>query len=530
MRKPRRYDFSATGHITPGRSAFDLSYSKLLSCDMGQLIPVMVDEVVPGDIFKIYNEAVVRTQPLVAPILHNIDIFVHYFFVPYRLLWTGWEDFITGGLDGEDAQVPPTWKVSNPGTRNSLWDYMGFPYSSTNAQPAGACPLDFPRRAYALIYNSYYVDETIQDPVEIGSGDGAVPPLGNELVLYRNWAKDYLTSAQISQQRGIAPSIPLTGQASAIWADNIALDDSSAQWAITGGATGVNMQYDSGDHLPEDSGTRDTLNNNTVAGVDIDKDDLNDNLIDLTGLGTFNMPDLRLLAQIQRWQERNQRCGARYVEFILGHFGIAPRDERLQRPEYFGGTQQKLIVSEVLQTSKTETNAPQGNLAGKGLSVSQGYAGTYHVKEFGLIMGIMSIMPKGVYTQGINRQWLRKTRYDFYFPEFAHLSEQGILNAEIFTGTDSDVNNDVFGYQGFHDEMRYKPSMVVGDMRGDFKYWHLAREFSSLPNLNSDFLKCDPRKDIFAVSNVPGFIVEFGNLIHAIRPIPYMSNPGLMDH
>lgn len=254
----------------------------------------------------------------------------------------------------------------------------------------------------------------------------------------------------------------------------------------------------------------------------------NDNTVDLSVASTFDIADLRLAFQIQKWMERNARAGVRYTEFLKSHFGISPRDERLDRPEYIGGSKVPIIISEVLQTSSTDATTPQGNLAGHGITVSDAYCGKYLAQEYGLIIGIMSVMPRSAYSQGINRQWLRRTKYDFYFPEFANLSEQAILKAEILAkDADSTHNQDIFGYQGRYDEMRTKQSLVCGDMRSTFDYWHLGRQFNagSPPALNADFIKCVPRKDVFAVPSEPGLIVSFGNIIKAFRPLPYISNP-----
>ena len=488
----RRNVFSEVGGLHPRRSVFDLSYEKKLTCDMAQLIPVMCDEVVPGDVFKIGNQAVVRFQPLVAPILHEINMYVHYFFVPYRILWDDWEDFISGGVDGQFADPIPEWEPTIT-TEGSLWDFFGFP---VGVDPDGAYPLDFPRRAYNLVYNEYYRDENLQTEVA----------LTNETILNRAWEKDYFTSSLPWQQRGTAPALPISGTTSAVWP------------APPTSGTLQNMTYYIGSAtIPGNVQTRAALNNNTV---------------DLSTASTFDIADLRLAFQIQKWMERNARAGVRYTEFLRAHFGVSPRDERLQRPEYIGGSKAPCIISEVLQTSSTDATTPQGNLAGHGITVSDAYCGKYHAQEFGLIIGIMSIMPRSAYSQGIDKQWLRKTKYDFYFPEFANLSEQAILNAEICaTGTPAH-NQDIFGYQGRYDEMRTKNSQIVSGMRTTFDYWHLGRQFNtgSPPVLNEDFIKCVPRKDIFAVPSEPGLIVNFANIIKAFRPLPYMAVPGLIDH
>ena len=216
---------------------------------------------------------------------------------------------------------------------------------------------------------------------------------------------------------------------------------------------------------------------------------LNRNVVNLGSATTFNVADLRLAFQIQKWMERNARAGVRYTEFLRSHYGVAPRDERLNRPEYIGGSKAPVIVSEVLQTSSTSTT-PQGNMAGHGLSADKAYIAKYHAQEFGVVVGLMSIMPRSSYQQGIDRQWLRRSRYDFYSPEFANLSEQGIERAEIYATTSGTENRTIFGFKGRYDEMRFKRSMVCGKMRTSYDYWHLGRKFASAPLLNEEFIKC----------------------------------------
>nr|QJB19320.1 MAG: major capsid protein [Microvirus sp.] len=497
----KRNVFSEVGGLHPSRSVFDLSYDKKFTCDMAQLIPVLCDEMVPGDFFQVGNQAVVRFQPLVAPILHEINCYVHYFFVPYRILWEDWEDFISGGFNGGFSDPIPEWEPTDT-TVGSLWDFLGFP---VGVDPDGAYPIDMPRRAYNLIYNEYYRDENLITEVA----------LTNESILNRCWEKDYFTSSLPWQQRGTAPALPISGSTSAVWHES--------------DFRGLPPEYNFG-YIASGADSRGYIDNNTALYNALDH--FNSNTVDLSTASTFDIADLRLAFQIQKWMERNARAGARYTEFLQSHFGVSPRDERLQRPEYIGGSKNPVIISEVLQTSSTDATTPQGNLAGHGIAVSDAYCGKYHAKEFGLIMGIMSIMPRSAYSQGIDKQWLRKTKYDFYFPEFANLSEQAILNAEI-CATDVDTHNlDIFGYQGRYDEMRTKNSMIVSQMRSTFDYWHLGRQFDigSPPVLNSDFVQCVPRKDIFAVPSEPGLIVNFSNIIKAFRPLPYMAVPGLIDH
>lgn len=495
--------FQKIGGLRPGRSAFNLSYDKKFTCDLGQLIPVMCDEVIPGDIFQIGASAVVRFQPLVAPILHEINLFAHYFFVPYRLLWDGWELFITGGPDGDDASVLPRWEPAAGETdEGSLWDFLGFP---VGIDPDGAYPMDFPRRAYNLIYNEYYRDQNLQDPVD----------LDNAEILNRNWMKDYFTSALPWQQRGTAPALPISGTTSAVWS-------ASAFGTVAAGLQAVSVRNDA-TPVPVFQLADPEANANARLAF-------NANEVDLGVASTFDIADLRLAFQIQKWMERNARAGVRYKEFLEAHFGVTVPDSRIQRPEYIGGTKAPIITSEVLQTSSTDVTSPQGNLAGHGIGVANGFCGKYRVTEFGLIMGIMSVMPVPAYQQGIDRQWLRETRYDFPFPEFANLSEQAITRAEIYASGVAAENTALWGYQGRYDELRVKRNMICSGMRSTFDYWHLGRIFASFPPLNEEFIECIPDKRIFAVQDEPGLIVQFANIVRALRPIPIMSAPGLIDH
>jgi len=493
--------YSRTKNNRPSRSAFNLSYEKKMDGDMGLLYPIMCEEVVPGDVIRLGHEVVTRFQPLVAPVMHEMNIYIHDFFVPYRLLEADWEEFISGGPNGDSSATLPVWNPTNTAI-GSLWDYLGFP---TGIVPTGALPLDFPRRAYNMVYNDYYRDQTLQSEVA----------LTNESILRRSWEKDYFTSALPFQQRGIAPALPISGVVNAEFNDINFLNKTTYAWSVN------NMVY---------GNTTQSEKVNPIRDVTVNKTKLDDNAIDLSNATTFDVSDLRLAFQIQRWMERNARAGVRYTEFLQAHYGVSPRDERLDRPEYIGGTKAPVIISEVLQTSSTDATTPQGNLAGHGISASGNMAGTYRVQEFGLIIGILSVMPRSAYQQGINRQWLRRSKYDFYFPEFAHLSEQPIEQAEIYaTGVESE-NKTVFGYQGRYNEMRSKSNMVCGNMRDTLDYWHLGRQFSSPPLLNESFILCNPDKRIFAVPTEPGLIMNIGNIITALRPMPAMAEPGLIDH
>ncbi len=537
-----------------GRSVFNLSHVKRFTGDMGQLIPVTFLECVPGDTMEIGCEAVTRFQPLVAPILDSVDMYVHYFFVPTRLLFDGdkdWETFLTGGKDGKDNSVAlPLWTFkyadgsdvnpNNPfsnGITNgkySLWDYFGLPVkdSATDAKVRDANHvLAFAQRCYNFVFNEFYRDENLVDEVS----------LDNSTLLYRAWKKDYFTSALPWQQRGISPALPISGVLPVNFGStSLSLSSPTIVGSGVNSLIGVNNNGSS-----SNSGNLISTSNVSPGLHVVDSLNGTHNLngsVNLENASTFDVAVLREAFQVQRWLEMNARAGVRYTEFLKAHFGYAPLDEVLQRPEYIGGTKSSVVVSEVLQTSRTidstetDKGSPQGNLAGHGLGAMSDFICRYTAKEFGYIIGIASWMPKPSYQQGVNRMFSRRTKYDWYFPEFSHLSEQSVTKGEVYATGDEEHDNAIFGYQSCYAEMKYMPSINCADMRDTFSYWHLGRKFSSDPSLNAGFLTTNPnysggiRKDIFAVKNEPGLIVQFGNVVKAIRPMPVFGTPGFVDH
>lgn len=581
--------------LKPARSLFDLSHEWLATGDMGKLYPSCAMEMTPGDTFHIWNEIVTRMQPLNAPILHDIRLTTHFFFVPYRILDDNFTDFITGGVDGEyggnnlgdmpaDAEISlPRWEPTNTAV-GSLWDYFGFP---VGVDPTGAYPIDYIRRAYNRIWNEFYRDETLQEEV---SED-------NEDILHRNWRKDYFTSALLSQQRGIAPAMPLNGIISApvsTLSASLSSVSSASSFSVDvkipiGGSIynysfsgELRIYADSGSFSDKDilyfnqnkpnwsiTATVDAHNislSNSTSGLIVIKDEFLINpqnklvrdiiftynvtlpyeltsttgtysspscsvstsyaSVDLKNAGTYDVKDLRVAFQIQKWLELANRGGVRYTEFLRAFFGVSPRDDRLQRPEYIGGTSSPIVISEVLQTSSTENEqTPIAYMAGHGVGANRTYVGSYTAVEFGIVIGMLSVMPSAKYQQGINKQWLRRTKYDFCFPQFTGLSEQAIEEVEIYAQDTEEKNRHVFGYNEIYDELRSMPSRIVGKMRTVFDYWHLGRKFESAPALNSDFIKCNPSKRIFAVPSEDGFIFNVANIIRAVRPIPKYGTP-----
>jgi len=492
--------FDQSDIIRPGRSVFDLSYKKLLTMDMGQLIPVQHDMVFPGDVFQMSNSVMVRIQPMVAPLMHSVSVSYHSFFVALRNLDPdNWADFITGGKLGTDTYTLPRWTPTDS-TAGSLWDFFGFPVGVT---PTDALPLEYLLRAYNDIYNWKYRDENLIDEVDLDDED----------IKIRAWRKGYFESALPWQQRGTAPALPVSGSSSAVFSGNI---------DVKTGSQNVTIQPDAGSPYT----VKTTANPFTQTAVTALKTDLDNNTVDFSSATTFDLSDIRLAASIQLYMERNARAGVRLPEFTKAHFGVDMGDHRIDAPEYIGGTRNNITVNEVLQTSETNTT-PQGTMTGHGISNRGGKVGTYRAKEHGIIMSILSIMPEAIYQQGVDRQWQPLTRYDFYTPELANLSEQAILQGEIYaTGTGSE-NTTVFGYQGRWDEHRWKRNMVVSQMRDDFDHYHISRQFSSAPLLNQSFIECVPRKDFLAAPSEPGFLVDCGNIIRATRPMPYMARPGI---
>lgn len=486
----------------PGKSQFDLSHDVKLTCDMGKLIPFLCEEAMPGDRFSVGIQAAIRLMPMVAPVLHEINAYFDWYFVPFRLLWpepNGWETFITGGPQGTDAPTLPRWTSPNTAL-GTLWDYFGFP---TGVDTVGAYPMAFPRRAYNLVYNTFYRDQQLIAEVS----------LDQETVLTAAWRKDYFTSALPWQQRGTAPALPVTG--SVTWDPALILNTDFDASSTTprfrfDTVDGKMYVYKSGDNDPRDN-ARQFFNSSTVSLV------------------SYTVADLRQSLRLQEYLERNARGGARYTEWLRMHFGVSPRDERLQRPEYIGGCKFGVMVSEVLQTSSTDATTPQGNMAGHGLVAGQDFGGNYHAQEFGYVLGIMRVLPTAAYSQGVPRMFNRTSRYDFPDPAWMHLAEQAIIRAEIYADNNSTNNNTIFGYQGRFNELRARASKLLNLFRvgvaGTLDYWHLGRNFSSAPALNQAFIECVPSKRIFAATSQPACLVNIANVVRAIRPMPVQAEP-----
>lgn len=509
----------------PKKSAFDLSHERKFSMNMGDLVPVLCQEVLPGDSFRLNMEQLVRLQPMLAPMMHRVNVYTHFFFVPNRLVWNDWEKFITGGDIGIDTPVFPTLsngvtmtnlKLAPEFKYGSLLDYMGFPVkqihgSSLTTKVPSFRISQLPFRAYQLIYNEYYRDQNLETPIDILKTSG-IADWTNALfqpllkLQKRAWEKDYFTSALPYAQKGQALELPLSGDAP-IYMESPALGKHNLIGYSTNGQTRVDVEL--------------VGNASTSIGVPLKAD--------MSNVNSTTINELRSAFQIQKWLEKNARGGTRYIEQILSHFGVKSSDARLQRPEYLGGGKTPVTVSEVLQMSATEATSPQGNMAGHGLSVGSSHSFKRYFEEHGFIIGIMSVLPRTAYFQGLPKMFTRTDRFDYAWPEFAHLGEQEVKNEEVyFDPSDDFYNKGTFGYQPRYTEYRYIPDTVHGDFANSLKFWHMAREFSTRPALNSSFVKSDPTTRVFAVTDpaYPKLLVQTYANFQAIRTLPKYGNPG----
>jgi hypothetical protein len=520
------------------RTKFDRSHVYKTTFNSGKLIPVFIDEVLPGDTTRMSVNYFARLATPIKPIMDNIYLDWFFFFVPNRLVWEHWQNFCFEKEDPDDNTdyVIPTLTAAGNTNNNyvgSLWDYFGLPVNTSgNLTDISALPF----RAVYLIWNEWFRDENLQKSVKIQKGDAnevldssrasdqpswvfssgttmvagcACPPRGKR--------HDYFTSALPWTQRGPGVDISLTGNAPIMATTNTQPSP----------------------HAPGVYVARDGASSTLFAAMTWDSSPANVSrgsvYADLSKVSAVTINGLRTAFQMQKFYERLARGGSRYTEVLRSFFGVVSPDARLQRPEFLGSFTKMVMVNPIAQTSATDTTSPQGNLSAYGVTASNFHGFTKSFVEHGYVIGFVCARADLTYQQGINKMWLRSTVYDFYWPTFAHLGEQAIELREIYAqGTKADTT--VFGYQERYAEYRYKPSQITGKFRssvtgGNLDVWHLSQFFKNAPTLSEEFITENPPiKRIIAVQDEPEFLLDIGFRYTTVRPMPMFGTPGLVDH